>query len=217
MTPLRLGFVLVALAATLCAIPAPLLALQLQRAQVTVYVQVNVTPGPYGYEPHHRLAKGGGGNALAPRAVALVMPSSQAAVPVQANVQPNPSGTLLTVTPSFVSISAQAGAGPAFFPCAYTLSVSPSPTQFWSLESGLTADFSASFNGNSLAENLHVGAPPVPENYTPFTVYPDNNNAWSLAATGTGPLVLCVDLQLTIPVTVHSGTYGSTAVYTLYF
>ena len=217
MTPLRLGFFLIAIAATLCALPGRLLALQLQRAQVTVYVQVNVTPGPYGYEAHRRLAKGGGGGALSPRSVAQVMPSSQAAVPVQANVQPNPSGTLLTVTPSFISISAQAGAGPALFPCMYTIAVNTAATQNWSLESGLSADFSASFNGKNLAQSLYAGAPPVPETYTAFTVYPDNNNAWALTATGTGSKVLCVDLQLTIPVTVLSGTYGSSAVYTLYY
>ena len=97
------------------------------------------------------------------------------------------------------------------------VTVTTAASQFWSLDSGLATNFSATFPGKSLAQNLHTGAPPVPETYTPFTVYPDNNNTWSLATTGTGPRTLCVDLQLTIPVMVISGTYGATAVYSLYY
>jgi len=210
----RWAFAAVGFFAVILAARSDSQAIQLQRAQASMYIQVNVTPGPYGYAPNHRIAVGGGSQ---PRIVAQVMPSAQAAIPVQATVVVPSSGPQLVLSASSVLIAAQAGGASVVASCVFTVTVNEAAATHWSLDTGLWTDFSSSFPGNSLAWNMYVTTPILPETWTPFTVYPDNNNNWSLAVTNTGTVTYCVDLRLTIPVSVLSGSYGSNAVYSVYY
>ena len=190
--------------------------IQTQRAQRAVNIIVNVTPGPYGYLPSREIGRkrayGGGADASAPQIIAQA--SVQHAVPVEANVTPDPTATLFMVTPNTGTISATAGGPSVTVVCAYTVKVQTAITA-WTVDQGLSNDFSSSFNGTNLANNTYLVLPNPTA--TPFTVYPDNNNAWSILAKGSGTETFCVDLTITIPVTVLSGVYTTNAVYTLFY
>jgi hypothetical protein len=149
----------------------------------------------------------------------------QGSVQVRASISPNPTGTLLyggcTAQPvgcSGVTIPVNAGAVTTVT-CAYTVTVDTAITN-WSLDHGLFTDFEnvmtgkVSFSGTLMHNNSHVATPlPV---YTPFIVYSDGSN-WTLLQANGGMKTYCVDLQITVPNSVLSGTYASNATYSLYY
>jgi hypothetical protein len=189
--------------------------LQQQRDQISVSIQVNVTPavafrdsGPVPID--WRIAMRARGSAPAD-----YVAQAQSAVRVQAIVTPNPNATLLYYnSPSYV-INQTAGTT-ASYSCAYTITVDKTAVS-WNLYDGLSNDFSSSFNGKGLANNTYVqGATPQPT-ATPFIVYPDNNSNWYKRVTASTAHTYCVDLTLTIPSTVPGGAYTTNAVYTLYY
>ncbi|MFN2527847.1 MAG: hypothetical protein ABR584_03925 [Candidatus Baltobacteraceae bacterium] len=190
--------------------------IQQQRAQQAVNITINVAPGPYGYAPSSGSAialarRLGRGSAMEPQIIAQ---ATQRSVPVEANVTPNPLATAFAIVPSSVGIGAQAGGPPVTITCAYTVKVQTTVTS-WTVDEGLSNDFSASFNGNNLANNSYLSTPhPSP---TPFVVYPDNNNAWTIMDKNTLTKTYCVDLTITVPVTVLSGAYQTNAIYTLFY
>lgn len=190
--------------------------IQTQRAQQAVNITINVTPGPYGYEPSsaraialaHRLGRGGDMGAQ------IIAQVTQHSVPVEANVTPNPLATAFAVSPSSVAIGATAGGPSVTIACAYMVKVQTTITS-WTVDEGLSNDFSASFNGNNLANNSYLSTPKPTS--TPFVVYPDNNNAWSIMDKNGLTKTYCVDLTITVPITVLGGTYQTNAIYTLFY
>ena len=91
---------------------------------------------------------------------------------------------------------------------------------YWSLDHGLFTDFEdvmtghVAFSGKLMFNNSHLATPlPV---YTPFIVYSDGSN-WTLLQANGGMKTYCVDLQITVPNNVLSGTYASNATYSLYY
>ena len=204
---LRPYFLLLALAAFVIAGGTQALAVfQSQRAQISVNIQVNVTPAPLAYN--------GPG---APFPLNIALQSAQSALRVQAVVSPNPNATLLYYNnPQFV-INQTAGTT-ATYTCAYTVTVDKTSSAFWNLYDGLSSDFSgSSFPGSDLSNNTYVQAGSPNPKATPFVVYPDNNNSWFKRASATAPTIYCVDLTLAIPSSVPGGAYSTNAVYTLYF
>lgn len=194
--------------------------LQTQRAQRFVTITVNVTPGPYGYRPagsagtlEIALAHKRGRGAEGGRPILIAQASVQHAVPVEANVTPDPTAALFQVNPNSVTLNVKAG-NSVTLPCAYQVNITTTVT-LWTVDTGLATDFSPSFNGTALAHNSYV-ATPRPTS-TPFTVYPDNNNAWGIMDKNGGTKTYCVDLTLNVPITVLGGVYTTTAVYTLYY
>lgn len=149
----------------------------------------------------------------------------QGAVQVRASISPNPTGTLLyggcTAQPvgcSGVTIPATTGSVTTVS-CAYTITVDTTITN-WSLDHGLFTDFenvmngSVAFSGKLMYNNSHLATPlPV---YTPFIVYSDGSN-WTLLQANGGMKTYCIDLQITVPNSVLSGTYASNATYSLYY
>ena len=190
--------------------------IQTQRAQRAVNITIHVTPGPYGYEPSkareiaraHRFGRGSDMGAQ------IIAQASQHSVPVEANVTPDPFATTFQITPNSVAIGAQAGGPPVTITCAYTVVVQTS-ISLWTVDEGLGNDFSASFNGNNLANNSYLSTPKPTS--TPFVVYPDNNNSWTIMDKNGGTKTYCVDLTITVPVTVLSGVYQTNAIYTLFY
>lgn len=202
--------------------------IQTQRAQRYVTITVNVTPGPYGYLPASNdsareiaLARKFGRGADAPsestprvdlRPKLIAQASVQHAVPVEANVTPDPTAALFGANPNSVTLNVQAG-NSVSVSCAYQVTISTTVT-LWTVDTGLSNDF-ASFNGNNLSHNTYLATPKPTA--TPFTVYPDNNNAWAIMDKNGGTKTYCVDLTLNVPITVLGGVYSTTAVYTLFY
>jgi hypothetical protein len=149
----------------------------------------------------------------------------QGAVQVRASISPNPTGTLLyggcpaqPVGCSGVTIPATTGTVTTVT-CPYTVTVDTTVTN-WSLDHGLFTDFEdvmtghVAFSGKLMFNNSHLATPlPV---YTPFIVYSDGSN-WTLLQANGGMKTYCVDLQITVPNNVLSGTYASNATYSLYY
>lgn len=191
--------------------------IQTQRAQRAVNITINVTPGPYGYEPSTQRAIGQAhrfGRGAEVGAQIIAQASVQNSVPVEANVTPDPFATTFGITPNSVAIGAQAGGPPVTIVCAYTVKIQTAVT-LWTVDEGLGNDFSGSFNGNNLANNSYLSTPHPTS--TPFVVYPDNNNSWSIMDKNGGTKTYCVDLTITVPVTVLSGVYQTNAIYTLFY
>ena len=191
--------------------------IQTQRAQRAVNITINVTPGPYGYAPGSQRAiarahQVGRGSDMGAQIIAQA--SVQNSVPVEANVTPDPFATTFQITPNSVAIGAQAGGPPVTITCAYTVKITTS-VSLWTVDEGLGNDFSASFNGKNLANNSYLSTPQPTS--TPFVVYPDNNNSWSIMDKQGGTKTYCVDLTITVPVTVLSGVYQTNAIYTLFY
>ena len=195
-----------------------------QRDQIAVTIIVNVTPAPRmaAYAPtattgsHIRAAftldtK----RALRVNAISLdrLVAQNQQAVRVEASVQPNPLGTLLVSNQNSVTINATAGTT-VVIPCAYTITVNTTIT-YWDLYDGLFADFASTFPGKDLANNTYLTSPLATA--TPFYVYSDDGGTWTSVETSGGTRTYCVDLTLTIPISVSGGTYSTNAVYTLYY
>ena len=203
---------------------------QTQRDQISVVVLVNVTPAPVAYAPARSdrnsgismrmqmRARGGGFESVPNFGIGdNVVAQAQSAARVQAEVSPNPNATLLYYNVSEVSMTGTAGTT-LTATCAYTITVHTLATISWTLDDGLSNDFSGStFPGNSLANNTYIqGGTPQPTS-TPFVVYPNNNNSWFARAKSTGIQTYCVDLTLNIPKAVPGGAYSTNSVYTLFY
>ena len=195
-----------------------------QRDQIAVTIIVNVTPAPRmaAYAPtattaSHIRAAFTLDTKRAVRADAMslnrLVAQNQQAVRVEASVQPNPLGTLLVSNQNSVTINATAGTT-VVVPCAYTITVNTTVT-YWDLYDGLFADFASTFPGKDLANNTYLTTPLATA--TPFYVYSDNGGTWASVETSAGTKTYCVDLTLTIPISVSGGTYSTNAVYTLYY
>ncbi len=197
-----------------------------QRDQIAVTVIVNVTPAPRMADRFRRATATSGSalrasllldkaGALRAQAISLsrMVAQSQQAVRVEASVAPNPLGTLLVSNLTSVTINATAGTT-VVVPCAYTVTVNTAIT-YWLLDDGLYSDFAAVFPGADLANNTYISAPQPTA--TPFFVYSDDGGRWALREKSGGKQTYCVDLTLTVPVSVPGGTYSTNAVYTLYY
>lgn len=202
--------------------------LQTQRAQIAVHIVVDVTPA-VAYVPGARPDRIDARMALRARGSArlvdsfsggplVIGQSQQSAVRVQAIVSPNPTATLLYWNVPTYPISQVAGTT-ATYSCAYTITVDTAATRSWTLKDGLSADFisSSAWSGTTLYNNTYLQSGAPQPAATPFVVYPDNNNTWNTKEVTSGMQTYCVSLTLTIPVSVPGGTYGTDAVYTLYY
>ncbi|MBV8153377.1 MAG: hypothetical protein JOY98_03100 [Candidatus Eremiobacteraeota bacterium] len=157
---------------------------------------------------------------------AKVVAANQKPVQVQAEVSPNPNGTLLygnncQGNPGICSSATvtQAAGTKVVYPCIYQVVVD-STQPSWTLDSGLYTDFEPQGSGSGIIPGGDVGyngylSTPKPT-ATPFIVYSDGVN-WTTFAANALMKTYCVDLTITIPQTTVVGTYGSQAVYTLYF
>lgn len=225
---------IVLLFSVLVGIPAICLAsIQQQRAQIEVNITINVTPNPLGYAKpagansfgsvvaklsvnHSESAKSYRAEAISFAAGAVAQ--NQGAIKTEAEVSPNPLGTLLYSNSPGVVLSQEAGTT-VVYPCAYTVSVDTTQTN-WSLDHGLYTDMqlqgggSGSWTGHDIANNSYI-ATPHPTS-TPFVVYSDGQN-WTLLQANGGAKTYCVDLTVTIPITTAGGTYSTNAVYTLLY
>jgi hypothetical protein len=207
---------------------------QIQRDQISVVVLVNVTPAPLTYDPvksegidrsagialrMQMRARGGGAEGMPNFDIGdNVVAQAQSATRVQAEVSPNPNATLLYYNVPQVTINGTAGTTVVTPACAYTITVHTTSTISWTLDDGLSNDFSgATFPGNSLANNTYIQTATPQPTATPFVVYPNNNNSWFARAKGTGVQTYCVTLTLNIPRAVPGGAYSTNAVYTLYY
>lgn len=145
----------------------------------------------------------------------FLVAQNQQSVKVEAEVSPNPKATLLYSNQNSVTINAVGGTAVSL-PCAYTVTVDTTRT-YWLLYHGLSNDFSGAFLGGDLANNTYIqGTAPQPTS-TPFIVYADNGNSWAHLSTNGLKKTYCVDLSLSVPVSIGQGAYSSNAVYTLYF
>lgn len=224
---MRRCFLLLALAAFVIAGGAQALAtLQQQRAQISVNVQVNVTPAVAynGGAPRIAVSMAARAHGSAPmfdfqiptHSALQFQATTQSALRVQAVVSPNPNATLLYYNNPQVVINQTAGTT-VTYKCAYTITVDRTSASIWNLSDGLSNDFSTGFPGSDLANNTYVqGGTPNPA-ATPFVVYPDNNDNWYKRESATTPETYCVDLALTIPSSTAGGAYSTNAVYTLSF
>lgn len=209
---------------TLASIAVALALFVQQRDQIAVTIIVNVTPAPRMADYAPTATTGSQIRAAFTldtkrtiRAGALslnnLVAQNQQAVRVEASVQPNPLGTLLVSNLNSVTINATAGTT-VVVPCAYTITVNTTVT-YWDLYDGLFADFAATFPGKDLANNTYLTSPLATA--TPFYVYSDDGGTWTSVETNGGKKTYCVDLTLSIPVSVSGGTYSTNAVYTLYY
>ncbi len=203
---------------------------QTQRDQISVVVLVNVTPAPLVYAPAHSergtaismrmqmRARGSGVEGVPNIDIGdNVVAQAQSATRVQAEVSPNPNATLLYYNVPQVTMTGTAGTT-LTTTCAYTITVHTASTISWTLDDGLSNDFSGTtFPGNSLANNTYIQGGTPQATATPFVVYPNNNNSWFARAKSTGIQTYCVDLTLAIPRAVPGGAYSTNAVYTLYY
>lgn len=198
-----------------------------QRAQWTVYILVNVTGLAKAPAPVRRSddaiaarftlrAKGSQPNvdSEALNGMTNLVAQNQQAVRVQADVTPNPNATLLVSNLTNVTLSGTAGTT-ITQSCAYTVTSNAATVTSWTIKQGLASDFvSGSWPGGDLANNSYLQAGTPQPTATPFFVYPTN---WSIMATNGHQQTYCVDLTLTIPATVTTGAYSTTAVYTLWY
>lgn len=206
------------------------------QSQIGITIIVNVTPSPIAYAPHQAPVGSGIGEITAKMSLRratpalnrvfeaqslhfnqtspLVVAQSQIQKPllVQAEVSPNPNATLLYSNNSSVVINATAGTT-VQVPCAFEVTVST--TKAWTLYDGVSNDFASTFPGQDLGNNTYVSTPKPTS--TPYVVYADDGNAWTVLSTGSAITTYCVSLTLTVPGTVTAGTYSSNAIYTLYF
>lgn len=207
-----------------------------QQAQMAVTIIVNVSPSPLAYVPHEdpgankTLIASMSLDGAAPRALQRVFRAEnlkfapdmsnvvaqaqkQSGVLVQAEVSPNPKATILTNNaPGSTVILNQYAGTTVQWACAFTVTVDMLTT--WSLEQGLTSDFTTSFPGKDLANNTYISTP-LPT-ATPYVVYADDSSEWSLLGTGSVKTTYCVTLTLTIPAGVAGGAYVTNAIYTLF-
>ena len=164
----------------------------------------------------------------------LVAQTNQKAIRVEAEVSPNPNATELyqscsgSSPPPPATVSGDCSPGGVTIPvttgvtttvtCAYAVSVNTTQA-LWTIYHGLFTDFEAAgtvaFPGGDV-KNSTYAAVPKPA-FTPFVVYSDDGGVWAQIGTGSQSKTYCVDLQILVPNTVLSGTYSSTATYSLYY
>jgi hypothetical protein len=142
---------------------------------------------------------------------------AQSAVRVQANVSPNPNATLLYSNIPAVTINQTAGTTASTSSCVYTVTVDTASTIAWTLDDGLSGNFTTSWPGGDLANNTYLQSGAPQPTATPFVVYASNNNTWNPKEKSSGMQTYCVTLTLTIPATVPGGAYSTNAIYTLYY
>lgn len=187
--------------------------IQQQRAQGSVYIEVNITPNPLGYHPR-TIAY----DASRMQDAASVVAANQGSVPVQANVTPNPTGTLLQMNPPVATVSQMAGTT-STVTCAFQVQVTTTVTR-WTLDTALSSDFTGSagsFPGKDMSFSQYEFSPPSPQTWTPYVVYAQNNNSYQATVTAGGSHTYCVDLQLTSPISTPGGSYSTNAVYTVFY
>lgn len=200
-----------------------------QRDQIAVAIVVNVTPAPVAYDRLPatemrapmvarlglRAARGSDRVVDAYAGDLVAQSTGQSALKVQAEVSPNPNATLLYTDQSSIVLSGTAGTT-VTQSCAYHVNVHTTITS-WTLDDGVSNDFSGVFVGGDLANNTYnVNATPQPTS-TPFVVYADDGNHWALRVSAGTIQSYCVDLTLKIPGSIPGGTYSTNAVYTLYY
>ncbi len=199
---------------------------QQQRAQQTVYILVNVT-NPLGRvnAPADTEAPGKISARIALRAkgsqpsvdasatnISTLVAQNQGAVRVQAEVTPNPNATLLVTSQTNVTMNATAGT-PVTASCVFTVTSNAATISSWTIRQGVANDFiSGTWPGNDLADNVYISTPQPTA--TPLYVYP---SAWAPVVSSANTKTYCVDLTLTVPSSVKTGSYSTTAVYTLYW
>ena len=199
-----------------------------QRAQWTVYILVNVTglasvPVPTRAHSADSIAarftlraKGSQPNvdSEALNGMTNLVAQSQQSVRVQAEVTPNPNATLLVTNSQNITLSGTAGTT-ITQSCAYTVTSNAAAISSWSIKQGLYNDFiTTTWPGKDLANNSYIQTGTPQPTATPFIVYPTN---WTVMASSANTKTYCVDLTLTIPATVTTGAYSTTAVYTLWY
>lgn len=210
------------LAGLLCALPvAAQAAFQQPRLQTVVNIQINVTnplgrlpvpmesPLPYIIGRAESLHFSG----------SQVIAQAQKAVRVEAEVSPNPNATTLYTDQTSIIINATAGQ-PITLTCPFKVFVNYS-TAAWNLRDDLYTDFigsaGGSMPGGTLQRDYYI-TPGSPVNApVAFNVYSDNGGNWTSIESSTGSKVYCVNLALTVPTSVYTGTYSSNAIYTLYY
>jgi len=240
MNRLRLLFVTAsALVFVMLFIGPVLAAIRTQQDQIGITVVVNVAGTPIAYAPHQAPPSSGGGVIAANislRAVPTVLQRgfhaeslqfidgsskviAQAQVQhgllVQAEVTPNPNATLLYSNNPVVTMPTAAPGQTVTSSCAFQVTVDS--TKSWSLEQGVSNDFSSSFPGKNLANNTYVLTATPHPTATPYAVYADDGGVWTVIESGLTAMTYCVDLTVTVPASVTDGTYSTNAVYTLFF
>lgn len=164
--------------------------------------------------------------------------TNQGSIRVEAEVSPNPNATLLYQNcggispPPPATVSGLCQSGGITIPvtagvtttvtCAYVVTINTTQA-LWTLYHGLFTDF-VNTNTNAIAftgasgdvKNSTYNAVPGPA-FTPFVVYSDDGGVWAQVGTGSGSKSYCVDLKVLVPTSVLSGTYSSTAAYSLYY
>jgi hypothetical protein len=216
-------------------------AIQQQRSQIGIGIIIDVTPGPvamafrraHGMQSQpqplhvaystHRLRAGEKRHVpsfiLSDGTIQLAQ--AQGNIPVRANVTPNPSATLLYSNTTSVEFGGVAGASTRLT-CAFTLTVDTA-IKSWTLDAALAQDFIdvSTWPGRDLSYAMYASPGPSPrpspEATAAYVVYPDNNNT-AVAVVQSGlSQVYCVDLTIFIPPTIPSGSYSTTAIYTLLY
>jgi len=156
---------------------------------------------------------------------------NQGSIGVQAEVTPNPSGTMLYgnncqgTSPTSgqcgsVAITQTSGTTEVYH-CIYEVVIDTTEAS-WTLDNGLYTDFepqgsgSGDIPGGDVAYNGYLSTGTPKPTATPFIVYSDGA-AWVSFAANADAATYCVDLTVTIPASTAVGTYGSQAVYTLYY
>jgi hypothetical protein len=234
----RLQYLIVAIGAVVFALtfaqPAQAL-LQTLQSQIAITIFVNVSPAPVGYAPPPSTSGSPSistsialGKALPGRrtyrAEALRFTGdstmiAQAQVQhgnlVQAEVSPNPKATLLySNLPSVGPYTITAGTTKVE-PCAFEVVVDAAKA--WTLDEGVTSDFTTGFPGNDVGNNTYLSSATPKPTATPYAVYADDGNAWTLLSTGgVGMTTYCVTLTITVPASVTAGPYSTNAIYSIY-
>lgn len=225
-------FILLAVAVALVVTSRPSRSLGIvsQRAQETVYILVNVTG--IAYHPHGAVSTDASGAtpiaahfALRARGSApsvdadvingssVLVAQNQGSVQVRAEVTPNPNATLLVVNQTNETFNATAGTTISQ-KCIYTVTSNAAAIASWTIKQGLANDFTSTWSGSDLANNSYLQSGTPKPSATPFTVYPSN---WTPMASSGNAKTYCVDLTLTIPASVPTGAYSTTAVYSLWY
>ena len=207
-----------------------------QQAQIGVTIVVPVSGTPVAYDPHEAPASSRGiTSAIALRRITPAMASEfeaqslhlehdstliaqaqvQNSVLVQAEVTPNPKATILYSNyPSYTFNPGVAPGSTVQAACAFTVTVDMTST--WSLEEGLTSNFSSTWPGNDLSNDTYKNSATPQPTSTPYVVYATDGSEWSLLGTGTTETTYCVTLTITVPASITDGTYSTNAIFTLF-
>jgi hypothetical protein len=196
--------------------------IQSQQAQIFIDVVVQVVGTPIAYVPHQTPVVDNqpviafrAENLHFVRDASTVVAQAQSPLLVQAEVSPNPKATILVSNVPTVTVTAAPGQTVTTAPaCALTVTVNMSSA--WSLQEGVSNDFSASFPGKDLGNNTYINADTPQPTSTPYIVYADDGDVWSAVGSGGTITTYCVNLTVSVPAGVTDGIYSTNAVYTLY-